>query len=93
VHTSTGIQFELPELEALESWIRKSYLRLCHTALALCHMEQSQYSNKADKIQGALRQINILQDFAWEKLNIGHWIDVLLVWRKLYTYLTLLKVI
>jgi hypothetical protein len=35
----------------------------------------------------------LIDDYVWEHLNIGHWKSVPPKWRKLYTLITLLKVI
>lgn len=44
-------------------------------------------------IKNILWDAQALMDYSWEKLNIGHWRDVAIVWRHLYSYSCLFKVI
>ena len=88
-------------MDELESWISKTYFRIHEVSQQLLnkHYSENELDSNFDtelelkvKLDEVIRLINILLDFTWEKLNIGHWKDVLLVWRKLYSFLSLFKV-
>ncbi|XP_067003136.1 bifunctional peptidase and arginyl-hydroxylase JMJD5 [Anabrus simplex] len=50
-------------------------------------------ANKSAQLKEGLQNIQAVLDFTWERLNIGHWMEVPVYQHQLYTLASLLKIV
>lgn len=77
--------------ENVPAWILESlrkgeklYHSACYSGMrsTLVAIDENEIKNMLD----------MCEDFVWEQLNTGHWKDVPILWRKLFSYIAFLKV-
>lgn len=61
--------------------------RIFHRVVDLFYADKD-VSKKFDE---ALFDVDVVLNFAWERLNTGNWKDVPIVWRKIYSAASILK--
>ena len=82
----------LGELEAVKdrslSVVLKNSVSICVDAV----VGSNDANWHGDQLDDLWDELILVKEYCWEQLNIGHWKQVPVIWRRTYSFISLLKV-